>query len=198
MNSSLPVRDAETWRRELSNPGPSQDQALNELRRLLLAGLSGGFGRHGNAFLEDIVQEAIVKILKHLNDFSGKSRFTTWAMSIAVRTALSELRHKRWGQISLEQCAEETGVDAAARDVVDPGADPAQQTAEQNLFAVLHHLIQTVLTPKQRVAILSEVAGMPMEEIAAKLESNLNATYKLLHDARKRLKAGLESHSYTR
>jgi RNA polymerase sigma-70 factor (ECF subfamily) len=59
----------------------------------------------------------------------------------------------------------------------------------------LHELVTNILTEKQRMAILAELNGVPLEEIAVKLGNNLNATYKLLHDARKRLKAALEASS---
>ena len=41
-------------------------------------------------------------ILDHLEQFQGRSRFTTWAMAIAVRLAMSALRRKRWQDVSLE------------------------------------------------------------------------------------------------
>ena len=41
-------------------------------------------------------------------------------------------------------------------------------------------------------ALLAELPGEPMAEIAIRMGSNRNAIYKLTHDARKRLKRGLE------
>jgi RNA polymerase sigma-70 factor (ECF subfamily) len=38
---------------------------------------------------------------------------------------------------------------------------------------------------------------MPLEEIARRMDSNVNAVYKLLHDARQRLKHGLATAGYT-
>jgi RNA polymerase sigma-70 factor (ECF subfamily) len=56
------------------------------------------------------------------------------------------------------------------------------------------------LTDRQRQALLLlSVQDMPMEEAARKLNTNRNALYKLLHDARLRLKRrmsmdGLSAH----
>ena len=52
--------------------------------------------------------------------------------------------------------------------------------------------IQEYLTERQRQAlILLGVQDMPMEDAARKLKTNRNALYKLLHDARLRLRRRL-------
>ena len=53
--------------------------------------------------------------------------------------------------------------------------------------------MQRVLSERQLTAITAELAGMPMQQLAEKLQTNPNALYKLLHDARKKLKQGLAS-----
>jgi RNA polymerase sigma-70 factor (ECF subfamily) len=52
------------------------------------------------------------------------------------------------------------------------------------------------LTEKQWTAITAELGGMPLPQIAEKLGSNTNSLYKLLHDARKSLRRGLEAAGY--
>lgn len=45
------------------------------------------------------------------------------------------------------------------------------------------------LTDRQRQALVAaEIEGMPLEEVARRMGTNRNALYKLLHDARRRLK----------
>ena len=51
---------------------------------------------------EDVVQDALLKILNSLDQFEGRSRFTTWAMTIAMRVGLSELRRKHYADVSLD------------------------------------------------------------------------------------------------
>ncbi len=60
----------------------------------------------------------------------------------------------------------------------------------------MHLVIKERLTEKQRIALLAELAGMPMEEIGRHTGSNRNAVYKLTHDARKRLRMELESNGF--
>jgi RNA polymerase sigma-70 factor (ECF subfamily) len=61
----------------------------------------------------------------------------------------------------------------------------------------MHRVIRDGLTERQRAVLLAELRGMPQDEIARQLGSNRNALYKLTHDARKRLKQGLEQAGFT-
>ena len=56
----------------------------------------------------------------------------------------------------------------------------------------LEHLIQSMLTEKQRVTIRATLDGMPVEVIAEKMGSDRNSGYKLVHDARVKLRSGME------
>ena len=78
--------------------GPGRDEALADLRALLVRGLGYALAGHPNvddSALEDFAQDALLKILAGLDSFRGESRFTTWAQKIAVRVALTELRRHR-------------------------------------------------------------------------------------------------------
>src|SRR5262245_7154525 len=98
-------RENAIWIRDLRAGGSVQAEAITDLRRLLLGGLAKSFQARDaldQAFLEDVVQQALVHILDRLEQFQGRSRFTTWAMAITVRLAMSALRRKRWQDVSLE------------------------------------------------------------------------------------------------
>lgn len=192
------MRDNHEWVGDLTASTEIQATALADLRRILRGGLArslGGRSDVSQAFLDDAAQESLIRILTHLDSFEGRSRFTTWAMSIAIRIALSELRRKHWRDVSLDQAAEDSELEPEL--AVDPSISPVQRTEQQRVLSVLAPLIETELTDKQRIAIRAELSGMSVEEIARRLHSNSNATYKLLHDARKRLKHGLERAGYT-
>ena len=191
-------RDNETWLRDLQACGRVQAEAITDLRGFLLRGLARSVQAPGavdQAFLEDVLQQALVHILERLEQFQGRSRFTTWAMTIAVRLAMSALRRKQWQEVSLEGLTAESALAPAL--AIDDTASPAHQAEQHALFETLRRLIDEALTDKQWVALTAELSGMPLEEIARRLGSNVNAVYKLLHDARKRLKRGLETVGYT-
>lgn len=191
------ARTNATWMHDLRSPANAQE-AMMDLRRLLLRGLARSLQARAyvdEAFLEDVVQQAMMRILDNLESFQGRSRFTTWAMSIAVRTAMSELRRKRWRDVSLESLTDHGELTPPL--AVDDTRDLHQQAEQQAIVDRLRQLIDTELTAKQRTAIMADLHGMPLEEIARRTGSNVNAVYKLLHDARKRLKRGLEAAGYS-
>jgi hypothetical protein len=55
----------------------------------------------------------------------------------------------------------------------------------------------TELTEKQWTALTAELGGMPLPQLAEKLGTNTNSIYKLLHDARKKLRRGPEASGIT-
>jgi RNA polymerase sigma-70 factor (ECF subfamily) len=62
----------------------------------------------------------------------------------------------------------------------------------------VRRILQEELTPKQREAlVLLGLQDMPMEDAAKKMKTNRNALYKLLHDARLRLKKRLSIEELT-
>jgi RNA polymerase sigma-70 factor, ECF subfamily len=191
-------RENASWIRDLRAGGPVQAEALTDLRGLLLRGLAKSFQARGDidqAFLEDVVQQALVQILDHLDQFQGRSRFTTWAMAITVRLAMSALRRKRWQDVSLESMTEP--IERALALDRDDTTSPAQHAEQHAIVETLRRLIEEALTDTQWMAMTAELGGMPLEEIARRMGSKVNAVYKLLHDARKRLKHGLETAGYT-
>lgn len=90
-------RSNDEWVQSLT--APPDEQALVELRQLLIRGLKPALykyiDRELDTFVEDVAQDALLKILAKVHTFRGESRFISWAMKIAVREGLSELRRKK-------------------------------------------------------------------------------------------------------
>lgn len=187
-------RDNATWLKNLRSDGSEQYSALSDLREALLRGLRRALSNRpvaDESFLEDAVQDSLVRILDRLGKFEGRSQFLTWAISIAVHVAMSELRRRRWKDVSLEHVVADSNF--TPKQNIDTGSGPEAQWERKAVFEKLHDLIEQQLTEKQRTALLAELKGMPLDEIARHLGSNRNAVYKLTHDARKKLKTGLEA-----
>ena len=188
-------RTNQEWLVELQ--GPERDDALVDLRAFLVRGLRyalAGRSDVDDAMIEDFVQDALLKILGALDTFRGESRFTTWAQKIAVRVAYTELRRHRWQDVSLDGIVDAHGLDFVPDMLIDPSAEPDQQAMQRIFLETLKRLIATELTEKQRQALVAtQIHGMPLEEAARRMGSNRNALYKLLHDARQRLKKRMEA-----
>lgn len=190
---ALTERTNEQWLVVLGQSGPECEAGLSDLRAFLVRGLGYALSaRPGidRSLIEDFVQEALVKILSNLKSFRGESCFTTWAQAIAVRTAFTELRRRRWRDVSLDQMIESTEFEPDT--LVDPSADPEKQAKQEIILKIMHRVINSELTERQRQGLVAELLkGVPQEEIARRMGTNRNAFYKLLFDARQRLKKGL-------
>jgi len=180
--------------------GPRRDRALASLRERLVRGLRAALAQRApgstiDTLVEDFVQEALLKILDNLDSFRGESRFTTWAQKIAVRVALSELRRKRWQDVALSDLtnSDDGGSDYTPTVLSDHDLNPEEQTSQSMIVTQVGQVIAEDLSERQRQALTGVVIqGMPVEVVAERMGSNRNALYKLIFDARKRLRKGLE------
>jgi RNA polymerase sigma-70 factor (ECF subfamily) len=198
-------RDNGQWISDLKSSGVTQDSALEDLHQIILTALpyalQGWISRDHpdfEALTQEITQESLLRILDQIDTFEGRSQFTTWANKIAVRLALSELRRRRWRDISLDGNADENVEFFAPAWLKDPAPGPELSMIRSDLLARLNRVISEELTPKQRQAVLAIViGGMPMGEVARRMGMQRNALYKLLHDARLRLKRAMQAENLT-
>jgi RNA polymerase sigma-70 factor (ECF subfamily) len=186
-------RTNEQWLAELQGSNPSD--ALADLREVLVRGLRAALGGHAgdvDANVEDFAQEALIKIMANLTSFRGESRFTTWANKVAMNVALTELKRRRWRDVSLQDLFARRG--AADRGPEDPHLTPEQLAYQNMVLAKLRRTIDEELTDRQREAVVAVILeGMPIAEVARRMGTNQNALYKLLYDARKKLKLRMEA-----
>ena len=186
-------RTNEQWLAELRGPNP--DEALADLYDLLVRGLRVGLGNYRggvDANAEDFAQEALIKITGNLDSFRGESRFTTWAQKIAMNVALTELKRRRWRDVSLQELL--AGHQGTGRGLADLQLTPEQVAFQNIVLAEVRGIIDKELTDRQREAVVAVILeGMPIAEVARRMGTNQNALYKLLHDARKKLKLRMEA-----
>jgi RNA polymerase sigma-70 factor (ECF subfamily) len=187
----LAERSNKEWVKDLGEPGSRRDAALNDLRLVLVRGLGYAMSKYNNvaeADVQDFVQDALLKILGALDSFRGESRFTTWAHKIAVHVAFTELRRRRWKDVSLDEMIQTPDGDLLPRTWVDPSAKTEDLAVQKDIIEIMRHVIATELTERQRQALVAvRIHGVPLAEVARRMGTNRNALYKLLFDARKRL-----------
>ncbi len=178
--------------------GPERDKAIRDLRAVIVRGLKVNFAgrvRGLDETAEDFAQDALIKVLNNLDSFRGESRFTTWVQRIAVRVAYTELRRKRWRDVSIQEVLERHEKSGRESDALrDRTSSPERETARKMMVETLQSFIAEELTERQREAMVAVMfEGMPLEEAARRMDTNRNALYKLLHDARKKLKKRIEA-----
>ncbi|MCE7859969.1 MAG: sigma-70 family RNA polymerase sigma factor [Chloroflexi bacterium CFX2] len=192
-------RSNEAWLSALRSTGAPHEEALADLRLVVQKGLPYALSRWLSSddplfqpLVEEVTQETLLRVLDQLNTFEGRSLFTTWVHKIAIRIALTELRRKRWRDASLDELTENEDAPPPPGLLADPQASPETSAERKDMIVRVRRILEEELTPKQREAlVLLGLQDMPMEEAARRMKTNRNALYKLLHDARLRLKKRL-------
>lgn len=195
----MTTRTNEAWISDLRAGDESRSKALEDLRTIIERGLPYALSRwlspdqpQFSALVEEVAQETLLRVLDQLDTFEGRSQFTTWVHKIAVRIALTELRRKRWRDSSLDELTENEDTPPPPGLLADSHAGPETSAERTDMLSRVRRIIDEELTDRQRQAlILLGIQDMPIEDAAKKLKTNRNALYKLLHDARLRLRTRL-------
>jgi RNA polymerase sigma-70 factor (ECF subfamily) len=197
------------WLVDLRAEGPPRQDAIQALLARLERGLYYYLSQERSdlssrstdelrQMAQDFAQDALLKVLDNLESFRGESQFTTWASKIAMRVAISELRRARYKDYSLDHLTVGgelmPSITSLAISPNDP-PHPERYTEQQDVLKIIDEALDTVLTERQRIALTAyAIDGVPIEEVARRMNTNRNALYKLLHDARLKLKRHMESH----
>jgi len=193
------TRTNDDWLKALRADGEVRSKALEDLRLVIQRGLPYALSRwlspdqpQFSALVEEVNQETLLRVLDQLDSFEGRSQFTTWVHKIAVRIALTELRRKRWRDSSLDELTENEDAPPPPGLLADSQAGPEISAERLDMLVRVRRIIEEELTDRQRQAlILLGVQDLPIEDAARRLKTNRNALYKLLHDARLRLRTRL-------
>jgi RNA polymerase sigma-70 factor (ECF subfamily) len=146
--------------------------------------------------LDDIATEAaddaLMSVLKRLDDFRGASRFTTWVYKFALLEAAVKLRKRAWQGREVPLEPETWSLFSSA------ALEPAAEVEQSELLSTLQQAITTVLTPHQReVLVALALNGVPIDVLADRLNTSRGALYKTLHDARRKLRRHLDERGLT-
>ncbi len=197
----MTTRSNEQWLSDLQENGEQKEAAIADLRNVIARGLPFALSRwlspaspQFESLIEEVTQETLLRVLDQMHTFEGRSMFTTWVHKIAIRIALTELRRKRWQDSSLDEMLDNEEIPVSPSILEDPSVTPEQSAERADMLERVRRVIDEELTDRQRRAIIMlGLQGMPMEEAAKRLKTNRNALYKLLHDARLRLKQRLHT-----
>ena len=191
------------WIAALAGAADDQAAALTDLRAYMLRAALftlqrarhhvGHLGPSAlGALAEDCAQESVTALLQHLADFRGESRFTTWAYTFAVNIALVAARRERWATTSLDGILDGSLSPSSTAADRNDAPDPERRALQTEAAAVIRDVIDHHLSVKQQQLLRAVVfEQVPLDEIVRHWGSNRNALYKLLHDARRTLKAHL-------
>lgn len=189
--------DSRAWVAALRPGAPGREAAVGRLHDLLLGAARFEVGRRRARFphlrggdLADLAMQAaddaVMGVLRRLDDFRGESRFTTWAYKFAVLEAAVAVRRRAWQGREVPLGPDDWSAIAAA------GRAPDEAAHDRQLIGELEAGIREALTPHQRRVLMAlAVHGVPIDVLAERLGTTRGALYKTLHDARRKLRRRL-------
>lgn len=200
-------RTNDQWLAELTGPPDEQAPAIEDLRARLQRGIYYYLSRERSdlanlsnqeltQMAEDLAQDATLRVIENLDSFRGDSRFTTWATKIAVRVAISDLRRARYKDFSLDDLTADGDLMPGTASSVNGSAPPGPEDATEraDVMTKISKALEEALTERQYQALTAvALQGVPLEIVAEQMGTNRNALYKLLHDARRKLRSHLEA-----
>jgi RNA polymerase sigma-70 factor (ECF subfamily) len=189
--------ESRDWIRGLRANGTERVRALERLHDLLLRAARSEAHRRSISIegveLEDLchqaADDALVAITRKLDTFHGRSRFTTWVYKFAILEISVKLRRHVWRGRTIP-----TGDDDAVWERLhDDWTSMNSEVEMEQLVAASRLAVAEELTPKQRDVFVSVVLNdVPIDVLSERMQATRGAIYKVVHDARRKLRRRLE------
>lgn len=194
--------DSAQWLAALTDTSNGQEPAVGQLHEMLLRIARTEVRRRGGQHpitgpeLDDLAHQAaddaLVAIMAKLGQFRGESRFTTWAYKFVILEVSAKIGRHFWQR-------PDAAVDFDDWDRLPDhfGVQPDEYAQRRELIAAVRRAVDVELTARQRQVFVAIVLnGVPLDALVAQLDSNRNAIYKTMFDARGKLRAALIANGY--
>ncbi|MBV9795130.1 MAG: sigma-70 family RNA polymerase sigma factor [Actinobacteria bacterium] len=190
------------WVAALGGDGAGREQAVARLHEALVRVARSELNRrHGQLNvsgpeLDDLAHQAaadaMVAIMARLDQFRGESRFTTWAYRFVMFEVSAKIGRHFWRRPPIALSAEDWD-----RLPDRFGFDPAGESERRDFVRAVRRAVEEDLTDHQRRIFVTLVLdGVPLDALAEKLGTSRNAIYKVMFDARRKLRASLVANGY--
>lgn len=182
--------DEEIVRRILAGDSPLYELIMRRYNQRLYRVARGMLGNDAEA--EDTVQQAYVDAYRHLEQFSGRARFSTWLTKIAVHEA-SRRRHRRRRITSLAEAADDEvpAYRKGGESIVSEEPDPERAAASAEMRGILESVVDSLRPAYRSVFMLREIEGLSTADTAECLEISPEAVKVRLHRGKIELRKAL-------
>jgi RNA polymerase sigma-70 factor (ECF subfamily) len=134
---------------------------------------------------EDLVQEAFLRVHRHLGRFDRSRKFSTWAYTIASNLAKNELRNRgRSPLVRLDHTRPELDGDERPLEFEDVANRPDDMYHQRQLKRLVDDTVAQLSSHHREVFVLRELEGKSYEEIADIMHCNLGTVKSRLNRAR--------------
>jgi len=194
--------ESAAWLRRLAAGGAEQQAAESDLHaRLVRIALAEVRRRSASTpvtgpELDDVAHQAaadaMLAVLAKLAQFRGESRFTTWAYRFVILEVSSKLGRHYWRHPRAD-------LDEGQWEQLPGrlGLDPERHAEAAGILAEVRRVVEDELTSHQRLVFTAIVVdGIPLDALAARLDLGRNAIYKVIFDARRKIRRALVAKGY--
>jgi RNA polymerase sigma-70 factor, ECF subfamily len=191
---------SDEWLKSLT--GDEREEAVGRLHQLLVCAARREVHRRSTGLrvtgpeLDDLAfqaaADAVVSVLAKLHQFRGESLFTTWAYKFVMFEVSTKLARHFWRRADLPSEPVDWG-----RLADRFGLKPDEQSEGRDLFDALVRALEETLTERQRqVLVAIVVEGVPLDALLEQMGGTRGAIYKMLFDARRKLRSALVDGGY--
>jgi RNA polymerase sigma-70 factor (ECF subfamily) len=182
-------------------PGPGPHPETNDLIAAHLAGDERAFTRLVTRYqprlvnfvtrmiqdrdrAEDLVQEAFLRVYRHIHRFDRNRKFSTWVYTIASNLARNELRNRKRSPLVLYQSLESADPAGAPVEFEDPASRPDTLYDQRRLRELVDAAVAQLGESHRTVFVMRELEGRSYEEIAEATRTHLGTVKSRLNRAR--------------
>ena len=187
--------DSRQWLAQLRTKHPQHEHAVAMLHDMLLRVARHELSRRraqlrwiSGPELDDLAHQsaddALVNVLRRLDEFRGLSRFTTWAYKFAVFEVSSKVARHAW-----RRQPPDAGELASDRLPDSLAPRPGDRLEQRERLAALAAAIGELTARQRKVFVAIALNDVSIDVLALELGSNRNAIYKNLFDARRNVRA---------
>ncbi|MFI5692367.1 sigma-70 family RNA polymerase sigma factor [Kribbella sp. NPDC051586] len=196
------AQENRAWVRDLSSGGDRREFASRRLYEILLRAARAEVGRRAARMrlvgpeLDDVAHQAaadaLLAISGKVETFRGDCKFTTWAYKFVIFDVAAKINRHFWQRAGVAFDDEDW-----ERLPARLGVEPEAHAESWDLMNAVHRAVDEKLTAKQRMVFVALVLnGMSTEVLADQLGATHNAIYKMMFDARRKLRTALIDAGY--
>jgi len=158
---------------------------------------------HNDAWVEDAVSETMVAALENPAAFAGRASVRTWVVGILKHKVVDQIRrHTRECQVDRADDSDEEPEFGALGDAVTEGGteapaewgDPQERLLKRQFMTQFNRVIKELPVQQSRAFMMRNWMEAETEDICSELGVTANNLAVMLHRARNRLRASLQTH----
>jgi RNA polymerase sigma-70 factor (ECF subfamily) len=140
----------------------------------------------------DVTQEALIKIFKSLDNYQGKSSFSTWVYSIVNNTCIDYIRKNKKSNIVYLDQEIQTKEGSYKMEISDEMSTPEYLFEKLETQKMVQDAINQLTSDHREIIVLRDINGFSYQEIADMLNCSEGTVKSRINRARGNLKLLLE------